>query len=316
MGNFALVWVSVLVVVAQLPLGLAVPSTAPALFWSTHQDGTLEGVNYQTLSPKDLAESIMSQGGWSNFLCSGKVSQPSVDFAFLFVGRELQSLDGSESKRADSTLLELLKDSFTKSSHSLAFPYVVVPEEKGTMASSLISEFAETCGHDLGASNVAFAGSCFVKGATYEKLENILSIHDFLALKRKSRSSGQANLIVFCDGGSGSFKEVDQSLESQVFSEVLRSVERMGAKYSVLYVSEPFRAIQYPTNHDLHRFLAEGTVGNESANSTSCDGVCQIKSSLLEGIFVGLVLLIILISGLCCMMGIDTPTRFEVSQES
>lgn len=30
----------------------------------------------------------------------------------------------------------------------------------------------------------------------------------------------------------------------------------------------------------------------------------------------GIVLLIILISGICCMMGIDTPTRFEAPQES
>lgn len=32
--------------------------------------------------------------------------------------------------------------------------------------------------------------------------------------------------------------------------------------------------------------------------------------------FQAIVLLIILISGLCCMIGIDTPTRFETSQES
>ncbi|RVW48819.1 hypothetical protein CK203_104307 [Vitis vinifera] len=32
--------------------------------------------------------------------------------------------------------------------------------------------------------------------------------------------------------------------------------------------------------------------------------------------FQGIVLLIILISGLCCMMGIDTPTRFEAPQDS
>ena len=27
-----------------------------------------EAVNYQTLSPKDLAKSVVSEGGWSNFL--------------------------------------------------------------------------------------------------------------------------------------------------------------------------------------------------------------------------------------------------------
>lgn len=37
---------------------------------------------------------------------------------------------------------------------------------------------------------------------------------------------------------------------------------------------------------------------------------------LLSHDFQAVVLLIILISGLCCMMGIDTPTRFEAPQDS
>ncbi|GAB4835065.1 hypothetical protein Ancab_033333 [Ancistrocladus abbreviatus] len=66
----------------------------------------------------------------------------------------------------------------------------------------------------------------------------------------------------------------------------------------------------------IERFLAEASSGNRSVNSTVCDRVCQIKTSLLEGILAGIVLLVILISGLCCMMGIDTPTRFETNQDS
>lgn len=31
-------------------------------------DGIKELVNYQTISPKDLAKSILSKGGWSDFL--------------------------------------------------------------------------------------------------------------------------------------------------------------------------------------------------------------------------------------------------------
>ena len=63
-------------------------------------------------------------------------------------------------------------------------------------------------------------------------------------------------------------------------------VEESGAKYAILYVSDPSRSIQYPSYRDLQRFLAESTAGNESTNSTICDEVCQIKSSLLEGILV------------------------------
>lgn len=45
--------------------------------------------------------------------------------------------------------------------------------------------------------------------------------------------------------------------------------------------------------------------------------VCWAKLiSVLLIMFQAVVLLIILISGLCCMMGIDTPTRFEAPVDS
>lgn len=132
----------------------------------------------------------------------------------------------------------------------------------------------------------------------------------------------------------------------ETFSELLKSMEELDEKYSVLYVSDPLRSVQYPSIREVGRFLAEAS--NGSSNST-CDGVCQIKSSLLEGLLVvssisysppiavhwspfyrrnhncfcssswliqGIVLLVILISGLCCMAGIQTPTRFETPHES
>ena len=159
-----------------------------------------------------------------------------------------------------------------------------------------------------------------------------------------------------------------------ILSQLLNAVSEMGAKYSFLYISDPFRSVEYHSHMGIERFLAEGTIGNASSNSTGCDEVCQIKSSLLEGLLVvsrlhlthsfeffekswvlkleslvllqyssfyafyyvgiycinsmmvskstvfamlqGFVLLIILISGLCCMMGIDTPTRFETPEAS
>lgn len=72
----------------------------------------------------------------------------------------------------------------------------------------------------------------------------------------------------------------------EIFSELISSVEQSGSNYAVLYVSDPFRSIQYPSHRELERFLAESTFGNGSANSTICDEVCQIKSSLLEGLLV------------------------------
>ncbi|KAI3450938.1 hypothetical protein Pfo_031190 [Paulownia fortunei] len=309
--------VALLVIAAQLPLGLTFSSTVPAFLWSPHLDGKKEMVDYRILSPRDLAKSAMTEGGWSKYLCSREEAQQSKNFAFLFVGTELQSVDISRPSNTDPALIDLLKDSFSNSNSSLAFPYVAAGEEKVAIESSLISEFADTCQHNFGISSIALVGSCSVEGENFDKLNDIHSVHDYLHSRIEKISDGHTELIVLCPGGSRSLQDSDQPhSESSILSQLLNSVNQLGAKYTVLYISDPLRSMEYLSHRGLERFLAEGTMGNGTANSTVCDGVCQIKSSLLEGILVGIVLLVILISGLCCMMGIDTPTRFETPQDS
>ena len=305
---------------AFIPNGLlAVPSTVPAFLWSSHyelasENGLKESVNYQVISPKDLAKSVFSEAGWSNFLCKGKKLHEPLDLALLFVGRELQSSDLSMNKHADSALLDLLKNSFARSNTSVAFPYVSTSEDV-LLENSLVSGFAEACG-DMGIGNVAFHGSCSIDDANHEEITTLHSVQDYLTKRMEESHRGKTDLVVFCNEGSQALENVDRTQsEGEVLSNLINSVEESGAKYAILYVSDPSRSIQYPSYRDLQRFLAESTAGNESTNSTICDEVCQLKSSLLEGILVGIVLLIILISGLCCMMGIDTPTRFETPQE-
>ncbi|GFQ04294.1 hypothetical protein PHJA_002573300 [Phtheirospermum japonicum] len=267
-------------------------------------------VDYRIVSPRDLAKSAMTEGGWHDHLCSREEAQHSKNFAFLFVGTELQSLDISRPSKTDPDLVDLLKDSFSNSNLSLAFPYVAAGEEKVAIESSFISELTDTCQHEFAIGSIALVGSCSVEGENFDKLSDIHSVHDYLS-SRIANSDGRRDLIVLCPGGS---LESDQ--QSHILSQLLNSVNELGAKYTFLYISDPLRSASYLSHRGLERFLAEGTMGNGSAKPTLCDGVCQIKSSLLEGIFVGIVLLVILISGLCCMMGIDTPTRFETPQDS
>ncbi|XP_045798777.1 uncharacterized protein LOC123892935 [Trifolium pratense] len=87
-----------LIVAIFIPNGvLSIPSsTVPAFLWSSHynlvsDNGLKESVNYQVISPKDLAKSVLSEAGWSNFLCKGKKSQDPLDLALLFVGGEVIS---------------------------------------------------------------------------------------------------------------------------------------------------------------------------------------------------------------------------------
>lgn len=315
-----LAYLVALLVASQIPSGLSLPSTytVPAFLWSPHYHRVKTAINYQTISPKDLAKSVLSEGGWSNLLCpSNGVHQP-LDLALVFVGTELQSSDISATKHTDPALVDLLKVSFTQSNFSMAFPYIAT-SEKDAMESSLVSGMSEICGQNFGFSNVRFSESCSMEGDNVQKLSDLHSVHDYLVSRMEKRSNGEADLVVFCHKGSDSSKELehpDPDSESKIFSELLSSVDQSGAKYAVLYVSDPIKSIQYPSHRELERFLAESASGNASANSTACDEVCQIKSSLLEGLLVAIVLLIILISGICCMMGIDTPTRFETPQES
>ncbi|KAB5569577.1 hypothetical protein DKX38_003370 [Salix brachista] len=334
-GVAAILWLTVVAAASCLSFlhASSPPSTTvPAFLWSPHHPHhqMTEVVNYQTICSKDLARSVLSEGGWSNLLCSEKKVQQSMDLALVFVGRGglfsyvvhmLLSTDVSTNKNTDSALVNLLKVSYTKSNFSMAFPYVAASEE--AMENSLVSGFAEACGQDLGTSNVAFSVMFCGGPLTFLTITNM---QDYLASRMEKRPSGHTDLVVFCYEGSNSMKGLDQpQSESEIFSELISSVEILGAKYSALYVSDPFRSIQLPYHQELERFLAESAAGNASMNFTHCDEVCQIKSSLLEGVLVvsfrvslssGIVLLIILISGLCCMMGIDTPTRFEAPQDS
>ncbi|XP_042009447.1 uncharacterized protein LOC121758075 [Salvia splendens] len=300
---------ALLLVVAQLPLGL---TYSPAFLWSSHLNGNKEMVDYRILAPRDLAKSAMTEGGWSKYLCSSDEVQGSNNFAFLFIGSELQSLEVSSSAKTDPALIDLLKDSFSNSNSSVAFPYVVAGEEKVSIENSLISEFAETCQHNFGVGRIALVGSCSVDGENFDKINDVGLVNDYLNSRFEKFSDGQTDLIVMCPGDS----MFSPDSERNILSQLLNAVSEMGAKYSFLYISDPFRSVEYHSHMGIERFLAEGTVGNASSNSTGCDEVCQIKSSLLEGLLVGFVLLIILISGLCCMMGIDTPTRFETPEAS
>lgn len=72
----------------------------------------------------------------------------------------------------------------------------------------------------------------------------------------------------------------------EILTEVMSSVEQSGAKYAALYVSDPFKSIHYPGYRELERFLADDTAKNVSASLKVCDEVCQLKSSLLEGVLV------------------------------
>ncbi|GAB4858115.1 hypothetical protein Ancab_016017 [Ancistrocladus abbreviatus] len=276
------------VIVSRLMLASALQSTVPAVMWSPYLDKRMEEeVNYQTISPKALARSVLSEGGWSSLLCAGKHSRVLLDIAFVFIGKELQSLDISGTSLAkERELVDILKVSFMSSNFSMAFPYVAL-EKQGSMENSLLAEFSDACDRELRVSNVQLMGSCSIEGKGYEKLVELGSLHDYFATRMEKEINGLPDLIVYCHKGLDDVRRPEQmNSESDVFSYLINSLEKSGARYAVLYVSDPYESGHYPSSLPIERFLMEASSANRSVNSTICDGVCQIKTSLLEGILV------------------------------
>ncbi|KAF3602240.1 hypothetical protein F2Q69_00038536 [Brassica cretica] len=239
-------------------------------------------------------------------------------YVFIFTNSNgikiLLSSDVSSKRNSEPSLVNTLNGLFTASNFSLAFPYIAAPEEE-RMESLLLSGLKQACPHNVGVSNIVLSDSCFVEDGTIQKLSDLQSFKDHLLSRKETRKEGETDLVVLCSEGSGSNSQSGQShSERESISELVSSVEQSGSKYTALYVSDPYWYTSYKT---LQRFLAESGTGNSTVGvATTCDELCKFKSSLLEGILVGIVFLLILISGLCCMAGIDTPTRFETPQDS
>jgi hypothetical protein len=68
-------------------------------------------------------------------------------------------------------------------------------------------------------------------------------------------------------------------------SDLVSVLEKSGARYTVLYASEPYNIGQYGSRAPLTRFLEE-TNTSASSKTAKCDETCKLKASLLEGLFV------------------------------
>nr|CAB3462922.1 unnamed protein product [Digitaria exilis] len=293
----AAAWAVLAVLLAAAQVASAAQVVAPAFLWAPknyglHSDEAKEVVHYQTLSPKSLAKSVLEESGWSNLMCSREDVQKNVDVAIVFLGSKL---------------------SFTSSEFSMAFPYVSTSDDE-KLENSLLSGFAENCDNGFEKNHITYTDTCTITGQDLKKHHNMDSVRDLVASRMGNKPSGQTNLIVFCSGG---FEDLDPAKsEGDLLSELVDVLKKSGVKYTILYASQPSGLLEKPSNLPLGRYLAEKTNTTAKAARGKCDGECLVKSTLLEGTFVGIVLLIILISGLMCMMGIDTPSRFEAPQES
>lgn len=308
-----------LVVAAHIIAVSCLPTTVPAFLWSNdpHRSLSLDkhgSVNYNVISPQDLTKDVLNMAGWSQLLCSGEKGEQAADVALVFIGNKLHSPDISRKRDIDSEVIELLKAYFKDSSFSMAFPYVTLSEDSEPLANSLLSGFMENCDHGFRNNEIAFVEPCFVEGANIKRLESLEAVNDYVNARKEIKMRGVTDLIFICNDKSSVFEAPGKTqVEGKILAETIKNLQQAGIIYTVLYTSDPYEMVPHGRFQKWERHLISNTSGN---HSVYCDGVCQSKASLLEGFLVGLVLLIILLSGLCCMMGIQTPTRFEAPHDS
>ncbi|KAK9140651.1 hypothetical protein Scep_010332 [Stephania cephalantha] len=142
------------------------------------------------------------------------------------------------------------------------------------MEDYLITGFTDHCGHGLERKNVVVLESCAVVG--YQKLANLQSAHvtrlpSFKGGKKARRTN-----------------RFDYSMRWKFDSSNLMVPGRsnQSSSYTLRTLQIHTKSMRYHSSYKASaRFLAEG--GNGSDNSTTyCDGVCHIKSSMLEGLLV------------------------------
>jgi hypothetical protein len=67
----------------------------------------------------------------------------------------------------------------------------------------------------------------------------------------------------------------------ELLSDLVAILDKSGAKYMILYASQPSGLLESPVG----RFLAEKT-NTTKVGLGNCEGDCLVKSTLLEGTFV------------------------------
>lgn len=96
---------------------------------------------------------------------------------------------------------------------------------------------------------------------------------------------------------------------NQVLSSVLNTAKSMDWDYLALYGGGCDDAASVVRVLDS---VARRQV--QETKNTTCDSKCKVQVSFLEGLLVGILLLVILLSGLSCLNYLETPSKFWTEQ--
>eukprot|EP00271_Cylindrocystis_brebissonii_P011682 TRINITY_DN29592_c0_g1_i1.p1 TRINITY_DN29592_c0_g1~~TRINITY_DN29592_c0_g1_i1.p1 ORF type:complete len:322 (+),score=55.31 TRINITY_DN29592_c0_g1_i1:297-1262(+) len=290
-------------------------TSVPVFLWSNL--GFFQGaqpVDYQVRSIHSFAADLFRSLHLEAPAAQQEVSSTVVtrpDVVVAIISKELQSdhlaLYGAD--EGDASPLRVLKNAFASATTSTVLPHVARPSFVEPEDVSVANAIARAFQNSAPAGRLAVSGGC-AELPTAVQLNDAEEIKAYLETRSTSE---EALLLLVCLPASPLAHGVKAlEKEGEVAKAILSAVAEGSRSHVVVYTSEGGRT------PFLRRSLVDESSGaNWTAHTdTLCDEDCHTLASLLEIIAVALVLIITLLSGLCCLAAIDTPTRFELPRET
>ncbi|CAI5515746.1 unnamed protein product [Closterium sp. Naga37s-1] len=333
--------------IATILVCLVPPSLAavPAIFSSSVRlSDPTEAVSYESVQGSALPSLLFDPSRDDSIFSSFAEERPGV--VLVFLGKEIRTIDLS----SPTGSVEPLKALLSQSASSKVFPYVQPLDHADTAHAldALLASFSSLAyaGH---AAVSASCGPVFRLGTHRFSSED--SLQDLLNNRASVRASRELDMVLYCSDGPASADSHDDAVaaETTELSNLVSHIKAITPNYALFYTALPdadvgaqrrllAAADDYPAAGTGAADAAaagggegfdavgagadagagaEGVEGQKVAKAAvaknKCGPTCKTRTALLEGIFAGIVMLMILVSGLTVLSQIDTPTRFEVS---
>ncbi|CAM6026709.1 unnamed protein product [Sphagnum balticum] len=291
-------------------------TVVPAFLWTDQRCLIKEGrsIDYQVQSPESLGNALVDKFVRPAIESSRGSDEVPPEMIVVFMGNKLRSVDISRTDElASSDLVKTLERLVAGSKYSLSIPYVSIRRDQISTAETLVSVLHRELGSLSRMGEVAVSGSCSVGKQSIKRLAGVPDLKAYLETRKETRAHGETDVLMVCYTPYLDRTAPGTSVsEGRALNEVISNLRSSGTRHVALYTSDPKGATEGHLTISV-RHLIDSASGNET---TSCDAVCHSRARILEGVFVAIVLITILVSGLCCMMGVKTPTRFELPKES
>ncbi|KAJ7559980.1 hypothetical protein O6H91_04G109600 [Diphasiastrum complanatum] len=300
-----LTWLFLLPAIALLHLvSSSAAAMAPAFIWSNSRFlGTEDhSVDYQIFTPKSLIDNLFE----SSF--EKQETTEKTNLFLVFIGHELRLADIAHNRLHEIDTLHLLKNTVASSNFSVVLPHVHFSSEEKSFMDALVETIQQTekPGNFLGELQTF---ECTGASKSLEEFGSIQEIEVFLT-SRKVTNGRKTDVLVIC--GSSLKLTLKAQSEGKLLGRVLQALSIGVRDYIAFYVSD----LSGRSRYDLDLQFRQLSSSAGATNETFCDEICQTKATLLEVLFVGIVLIFILVIGICCMAGVQSPSRFEAPKES